>query len=334
VKDDIYDYFSFFNLAIDLFAISSSEGHFVKINRAFTVALGYEESELLDVPFISFVHPADVRATLAELASLNEGAVTLNFQNRYRCKDGKWKTLAWKAAPQSNGMIYAVARDVTEKAEMDRIVNRSVLRAQDVERQRMSKELHDGVCQSLAAIQLNFHILEPTEEAKQTYYETARSLIKNSIKEMRSYGHTLQPPELVEQNLVPAIRSLAKRTEILSQVEINFDCKLSEDLEMPAESKIHLFRIIQEFINNSLKHSSGTKIDIFCELTGKRGIRIKLSDNGTGLPSDVNDSMRSGTGLANMLARIQLINAKYELQTAPDQGLSMTIELHLPEEGS
>lgn len=330
-QQDNFDYSSFFNLAVDMFCIADSRGHFVKVNNAFSIALGYSEGELLNVPFISFVHPSDIEATLAEVAALNKGNKTLNFQNRYRCKDGSWKTLAWRSTPQPDGMVFAVARDITEQAEMEQLVRSSILRGQDVERERIAKEIHDGVCQSLVAIHLNFHILEPMDETKMVYYQTARNLIKNSIKEMRAYAHNLQPPELIDQTIQVAVKSLARRTEILSQVKIDFECNLPDGIEMVGEQKIHVYRIIQEFINNSLKHSNGTKIEISCQLISGRVIQIKLSDDGTGLPSDMNSTVRSGTGVANMLARIQLINGKYELETAPNKGLCMVIELHLPE---
>ncbi len=104
----------FFDLSLDMCCVAGFDGYFKKINAAFESTLGYSKGELLANPFLHFVHPDDVGATIAEMGKLSEGALTLYFENRYRCKNGEYKWLAWKSFPyQSNGLIYALARDMT-----------------------------------------------------------------------------------------------------------------------------------------------------------------------------------------------------------------------------
>ncbi|MBX7098337.1 MAG: response regulator [Myxococcaceae bacterium] len=106
----------FFNLSLDLVCIASPQGHFLRVNPAFS-RLGYPEDELLSRPFLDFVHPDDVPATLEEVARLARGEATVRFENRYRCKDGSYCWLSWTSAPDSAGTLYAIARDVTEEKE-------------------------------------------------------------------------------------------------------------------------------------------------------------------------------------------------------------------------
>lgn len=104
----------FFSLSLDLFCIANTEGRFLRLNPAFEDLLGYSVEELLAKPFLDFIVPADVEATMAEVGRLAEGAVTVGFENRYACKDGSLKNLAWSArADPASGRIYATARDVT-----------------------------------------------------------------------------------------------------------------------------------------------------------------------------------------------------------------------------
>jgi PAS domain S-box-containing protein len=104
----------FFDFALDMCCVAGLDGFFKRVNAAFESTLGYGTDVLLSKPFIEFVHPDDVEATLFELSKLNKGVLTLHFENRYLCGNGGYKWLAWKAYPvPEEGLIYAVARDMT-----------------------------------------------------------------------------------------------------------------------------------------------------------------------------------------------------------------------------
>ena len=105
----------FFTVGLDMLCVASHDGFFTRVNPAFCNALGWSSEELKARPFMDFVHPEDVGSTTAEMERLTHGLPTLNFDNRYRCKDGSYKWLSWRAQPQPDeALIYAAARDVTE----------------------------------------------------------------------------------------------------------------------------------------------------------------------------------------------------------------------------
>ena len=109
-------YFKFFNTANDLMGIADPNGAFKKINPAFVKTLGYSEEEVLAKPFIDFVHPDDRQATLDEMARQLQRGYSLDFENRYLCKDGSFRWLSWKASVNNEeGLTYAAARDITER---------------------------------------------------------------------------------------------------------------------------------------------------------------------------------------------------------------------------
>jgi len=106
----------FFDLAVDLLCLAGVDGYFKVLNRAWSESLGYSDDELLSRPYLDFVHPDDRDATVAEASKLAAGFRTVHFRNRYRCKDGSYKWLAWTASPaMGEGIIYGAARDVTEE---------------------------------------------------------------------------------------------------------------------------------------------------------------------------------------------------------------------------
>ena len=94
-----FDLNKLFVLSPDMLCVASIEGYFTRVNPAFTRLLGYSESHLLELPFLDFVHPDDRGKTLGALHELASENIVVEFENRYRCKNGKFKWLEWNALP-------------------------------------------------------------------------------------------------------------------------------------------------------------------------------------------------------------------------------------------
>ncbi len=110
----------FFDLSIDLISIANTEGSFLKINPAFSKILGFSEEELLNTPFINYVHPDDVDKTITEVERLSRGLKTIMFENRYRTRSGSYRWLAWTCMPDAEtGLLYAIARDNTVNKQIE-----------------------------------------------------------------------------------------------------------------------------------------------------------------------------------------------------------------------
>lgn len=104
----------FFTTSLELICIAGFDGYFKQINREFEKTLGYNQVQLLAIPFLNFIHPEDQKATIAVVEQLKQGLPVVDFENRYRCQDGSYKWLSWKSISLiEEGLIYATARDVT-----------------------------------------------------------------------------------------------------------------------------------------------------------------------------------------------------------------------------
>lgn len=106
----------FFDHSLDMQCITTTDGHFKRVNQAFTDTLGFSQEAFLAHPSTYFIHPDDIEKTLAMQQTIIEGVNCVNFENRYRDSNGKWHWLSWRcpATTSKNQFLYAIARDVTE----------------------------------------------------------------------------------------------------------------------------------------------------------------------------------------------------------------------------
>ncbi|MEX2445589.1 MAG: PAS domain S-box protein [Alkalispirochaeta sp.] len=114
----------FFSVNLDLLCIADTEGNFIKVNSAWEEILGYPVDELKASKLLDFVHPDDIDATVDAMERLNKQGEVINFVNRYRSKDGSYRYVEWRSHPSGN-LIYAAARDITERMEYERALRDS-----------------------------------------------------------------------------------------------------------------------------------------------------------------------------------------------------------------
>jgi PAS domain S-box-containing protein len=115
----------FFDLSIEMMCVADFDYHFTRVNPACTRTLGYAAEELLQKPYLDFVHDEDRASTMRTAASVEDGSEVRAFENRYRCKDGSYKWLSWTAIPYlAEKRIYATARDITDRKRAEESLRR------------------------------------------------------------------------------------------------------------------------------------------------------------------------------------------------------------------
>ena len=187
----------FFDLSIDMLCCLDFSGYFKRLNPAWERTLGYTREELMSRPFIEFVHPDDRERTLSQNGAVRSGGQALGFENRYMCKDGSYRWLLWNAAPdRDHGLIYAVARDMTERK-----------RAED-ERDRMLRELQTA----LAEVKTLQEILPICSYCKkirddENYWQTVEGYISTHTGATFSHGIC---PTCYEAEVEPQFRGMRR----------------------------------------------------------------------------------------------------------------------------
>lgn len=236
-----------------------------------------------------------------------------------------------------NGQLVAfqhIARDVTEEKRMRENLSfylREFTKAQEEERNRIARELHDDTIQALVVLSRQLDNLASIGKGfskdNRAVLEHLWQQTNSVIQDVRRLSQDLRPPMLDRLGLLPSLEWLASDVSRYSGIAIKPQV-LGTERRMPPEAELMLFRIAQEALRNMWRHSQATEAEIIVEFDVGR-IRITVKDNGKGfdLPKSVGDLTRSGKlGLAGMQERVQLLGGNITLESKPGKGTSIIVE--------
>jgi signal transduction histidine kinase len=208
-----------------------------------------------------------------------------------------------------------------------KLASKAILEAEENERQRIGQDLHDGIGQMMSAAKINLSaflsdIPTPTE-AEQIRADNILSLIDESCKEVRAVSHSMMPNALLKAGLASAVREFINRIDG-KVLEVNLYTEgLDERLDTTVETV--LYRVIQECVNNVIKHAGAGRLDISI-IKDEDGLSATIEDNGKGF--DTSDmSIRNGIGLKNIESRIQYLKGELTIDSSPGHGTATIITI-------
>jgi signal transduction histidine kinase len=224
-----------------------------------------------------------------------------------------------------------VARDITEKKRAQdnlRFYVQQVSQAQEAERKRIARELHDDTAQALVAVLRNLEDLS-SDHPRYTA-EEIRAQLRAVLRGVRNFSQQLRPSVLDDLGLLPALNWLAadlsKNYGIVADVKV-----LGETRHLSSDAELMLFRITQEALNNVQRHAQATAVHVNVEFSDRK-IKVTICDDGKGfvMPSHAGDLARFGKlGLAGIQERTQLLAGNVTIDTAPGKGTTLTVEVPL-----
>jgi len=204
----------------------------------------------------------------------------------------------------------------TRARQQEEIISNTIL-AQENERKRISRDLHDEVGAMLSVVKLNVNRIEKKSDdsgAKQLAVET-KQYLDDVILQVRRISRALLPPSLEKLGLWIAIEELASWINKSEQIKVN--CwKSGEPFAIESSRELAFFRIVQELLNNAMKHSSATEIRVSFRFS-RNTVSITVSDNGKGF---ILNEKATGLGLKNLENRSALAGANFKLKSWPGKG--------------
>jgi signal transduction histidine kinase len=197
------------------------------------------------------------------------------------------------------------------------------------ERQRIARELHDGVGQNLLLFRLKLRQLEQlvSDRIDKKEYDLLIESVENSIQELKTISHVLKPKILEELGLVPALSFLCNRISRESNIYGSIDVSGREE-RLNGKSEVMLYRLTQEALNNIVKHSRAKIFNVQL-MYGYESIKLIISDDGIGFEPDDLRTQESlaGMGLINMQERIEEFKGKLKIDSAPGNGTVVIVEI-------
>ncbi len=221
-----------------------------------------------------------------------------------------------------------------QREELQQLSNR-ILQAQEQERGRIARELHDGIGQVLTGLRMQLQSMtqpgRPDDSAiRRSALHDALELSSRAIEDLRNIALDLRPSMLDDLGLVPTLEWFCSEFSRRHGIKVEFHCDLNEE-KLPDDLESALYRIVQEGLGNILKHAKATEAEVTLE-SDERAIRLTVRDNGKGFdPNDLPawQSQRHCSGILNMKERASMVGGSMNLQSAPGAGTVLLFEIPL-----
>ncbi len=229
--------------------------------------------------------------------------------------------------------VLLSGRDITERKQIKKQVLRAILRTEENERKRFAKELHDGLGALLSGIKMYIDLIVEEQiepEMIPDIMQKAKALIDEAADTAREVANNIKPHILTNFGLIKSIKLLTERFNNTKKIYIDYDAS-DYSLSMDSDFELTIYRIVNELINNTVKHANAT--DIKLNIRNNRNKLILLySDNGDGFDVDKALSEETtGNGLKNILSRLETIDGTCEIMSDKNLGLYIRIKIDINE---
>lgn len=228
-------------------------------------------------------------------------------------------------------LIRKILSHITMTEKKRRVYERrildAVIRTEEKERQRFSKELHDGLGPLLSSAKMSVSALERmnTDPKQKELIQNTYLVVDEAVRSLRELSNNMNPNILTNFGLARAVSSFINKLSAFSKVKVNFSTNLQE-VRFDADVEVILYRVICEMINNSLKHASAEHLNLSILRMPGEEINIIFEDDGVGfVPEEVLNNPEGGMGMSNMFSRIASLKGNVDIDSAPGEGTRIRI---------
>ncbi len=314
----------------DTVFIMDLNGHFNELNT-FGLNLFKIQRSHLNTLYLRSLFNSETDYDKLNKQLMEEGAL-IDFPARLKDSTGKIieALISATAIKDGNEIIgyQCLIRDITNQKETENLVLRAIIETQENERVRVGKNLHDSVGQKMASLKLFLEAMSqqfPELKDNETFKQS-KETIENTYVELKEICFNIMPKTLETQGLKVAVKEFIRQ----NQVKGSFDIEFNIDENFPklnSQLEIAIFRIVQEFVNNSMRHSKAKKVNLIFR-SGPTQALITLKDNGEGFTLK-KAFAGNGMGLKNIHSRVQSYNGILDINSNTNMGTEFVISLPL-----
>jgi PAS domain S-box-containing protein len=324
-------------------ALEDLEGNLLFVNPALCSMLGYTQEEMTNMNCSQFADPDDEKEDWQQFQALRSGvARSYQLEKRYTRKDGGriWGRLNVSTLNSTGQamLVLATLEDITEKrvaledlkhthVELRRLTGR-LMSAQEEERRRISRELHDDIGQRLSLLMMNLGLLEhkmPAERlAERAEIRSLLGDLDELATDVHNMSHQLHSSKLEHIGLTAALREVCRQLSGQHHVVINLT---ADQMTRPLPQQVSLcfYRVAQEALTNAVKHSGSWQVNVTVTLDGKL-LRMLIKDFGAGFDLAVK---KNGLGLVTMQERLRMIGGVLRVNSVAGRGTELVAEANL-----
>lgn len=286
------------------------------------------------------IHPDEQLAVRNKWDEIRQGAhqQTFELEYRFRRDDGSYahiydRCILLLDEKRNPLRLIGAAQDISERKRLEkelinteleyqRLLHQATVESQEKERAEIGKELHDNVNQVLTTTKLYLDLAIADPALKDELLNKSLVNINTVIQEIRHLSRSLMEPSIGDLGLIDSIKDLVENIHLTQRLQIDFRADGGVEGLLCAHQKLTVFRIIQESLNNVLRHANASKAVIKIEVLTNQ-IKLVIRDNGVGIKN-----LKKGAGLKNIQNRIYLIHGTLQLKSKPGEGC--TLELQFP----
>lgn len=317
---------------------------------------GYEPAEIEpDVKYFkSHIHPDDLEQVILKLNEAIEKLDLFEYEFRIIDKNGRTKHISFKMAVERNDegkpvRLVGFNHDITakkeaefkalesikevanlekklteQKLERQKLITEVTIQAQEKERNELGKELHDNINQILTTVKMYLNLYLDKPESGTGLITKSHDFLAEAIEEIRKLSRTLITPTLGDIGLKESLFELKEEVELISNLTITLNYGL-KDSDLDDNQKLILYRIVQEQMNNIMKHAKARHVDLSV-MPGDKQVILVITDDGIGFDPS---KKAKGIGLKNIHSRVQFYSGHFNIHSMPGKGCKLEIRIPL-----
>jgi PAS domain S-box-containing protein len=338
----LYDrYETLFNGAEDALFLTDRDGVIIDCNRSAYERIGYKKSDLVGINALELLPKQRTPAVEAARKRLaEEGRVV--YLGEHRRRDGSVfpvEMIATFVTYEGKPATLTVSRDVTKRVEAERQIRsltQELIKAQENERQRVSRDLHDDLAQTLSTLKIHCATLfdgGACDDKTRERLDRIATLLTGSIRAVRRMAYQLSSPYLEQLGLDESLQQYCEETEAGNGLRVEYSSVGLSDVEIPLEAQINLYRVAQEALNNVRKHAHAKRAEMRV-VADEEGLTLSIEDDGVGFDVErqLNDSIEKRTmGLRSMRERVRLLEGELSITSKHGGGSTIVVEIPLTE---
>lgn len=323
---------SLFEESQDSIFITTRGGNFVDLNPAAKALFNFSDNNFVGKNAFELIKASSDRLKL--LRRLMTDGFVKDFEVTLAFDEGREVDCRMSASLLKDGNsniigCRGIIRDVTKFKRMNAAILKAVVTTQEQERQRIAKDLHDGLNQMLAGICINISTVtqqhSDSNPALKLQLENISGDLNNVIDEVRNISYDLMPNVLASFGLIDAVDEIAKTISERGAIKVYVQSN-EPHFELEYAVEISLYRIVQEFIQNTIKHAEASNITIKFTKEGS-DLQLVMEDDGKGFDPKLNPG--SGMGLSNVYSRVKSLNGELVIDSKPGSGAKFFVGIDL-----